>query len=218
MTSLEMLDECGRFPFVEEVRQFPKHFLRKVPNLLVRPFPGFGQREDRGELSCSQASGAGAVPVCTIGMVRSVPVAITVSGRRPTKVKMQSDSKQRGAFLEAVRCSRLQIISKGNDRIVFLGSRDPGFPKLTLRDSLCRQSPENDNFVVIDPVILDVKDPFCFEAFVEPLDYSATFDVIEHVSIRALSSLDLFGHKRLFEDFSIHNVLLSVLFWKNFTT
>src|SRR4051812_16888282 len=136
MTSLKMLDDDGRFPLGEEVRQLPKHLLREIPNLLVRPFPCFGQRKDRGELSCGQASAAGAVGFCAVGMVRSVSVAITISGRTLTKVKMQSDSKQRGALLQAVRCSRLQIISKGDNRIVLFSSGDPGFPKLTLRDSL----------------------------------------------------------------------------------
>jgi hypothetical protein len=131
---------------------------------------------------------------------------------------MQSDPKQRGAFLQAVCRGGLQIISNGNDRIVFLSSRNPGFPELTLRDSLRRQFAENDNFFVVNPVILDLEDPFRFEAFVEPLDYGATFDIIEHVSIRALPSLDLFGHKWFFEDFSIHKTLPSVLFWKNLTT
>lgn len=207
-----MLDDCGRFPLVEEVRQFPKHFLREVPNLLVRPFPCFRQREDRGKLSRGQASGAGPVPFRTIGMVRTVSIAVPVSigmpipvcGRRLAKVKMQSDSEQRGALFEAVRRCGLQIISKRNDRIVLLGSRDPGFPKLTLRDSLRRQLAENDNFFVVNPVILDVEDPLRIEAFVEPLNYGATFYVIEHVSIRALSSLDLCRHERFFEDFSIH--------------
>jgi hypothetical protein len=213
-----MLDDRGSFPLGEKVRHFPKHFLREVPNLLVRPFPRFGQGEDRGELSCGQASGAGSVPFRAIGMMRTIPVAITVSGRRLTKVKMQSNAKQRRALLEAIRRGGLQIITKGNDRIVFLGSSDPGFPKLTFRDSLRRQFAENDNFVVVNSVILNVEDPLRIEAFVESLNYGATFDVIEHVSIRALPSLDLFGHKWFFEDFSIHKTLLSVLFWKNLTT
>jgi hypothetical protein len=213
-----MLDDRGSFPLGEEVGHFPKHFLREVPNLLVRPFPRFGQGEDRGELSCGQASGAGSVPFRAIGMMRTIPVAIPVSGRRLTKVKMQSNAKQRRALLEAIRRGGLQIISKGNDRIVFPGSSNPGFPKLTLRDSLSRQLAENDNFVVVNSVILDVKNPLCIEAFVKPLNYGATFDVIEHISICALSSLDLFGHKRLFENFSIHKTLPSVLFWKNLTT
>ena len=221
-----MLDDCGRFPLAEKVRQFPKHLLREVPNLLVRPFPCFGQREDGGKLSCGQASGAGTVRFRSIGVMRSVPIAITVSigmpvpfsGRRLTKIKMQSDSEQRGALFEAVRCGGLQIIPKGNDRIVFLGSRDPGLSKLTLRNSLCRQLAENDNFFVVNPVILDFEDPLRLETFVEPLNYGTTFDVIEHVSICALSSLNLLGHKRFFESFSVHKVLLSVLFWKILTT
>jgi hypothetical protein len=44
-------------------------------------------------------------------------------------------------------------------------------------------------------VFLDLEDPLCIEAFVEPLNHGAAFDVIQHVSIRdanGLSSISRF--------------------------
>ena len=139
-----------------------------------------------------------------ISIPDTVRVAIPVAGLRHVEIQVQPDAEQSRALLDAVRCGCLQIVSEGDDRIVFLGSGDPRFSKLTLRHSLCRQSGEHDDLVVVNAVFLDVEDPLRIEAFVEPLNDGATFDVIEHVSIRALPSLDLLRRKRSFEYFSIH--------------
>jgi len=47
VASLQMLDDCGGLGLVQEVRKLGKHLLREVSNLLVRPSPRLGQREDR---------------------------------------------------------------------------------------------------------------------------------------------------------------------------
>src|SRR5207249_4247743 len=142
---------------------------------------------------------------------RRVAVAISIgvtvpagADLRSVKVQMQSDAEQRGALLQAVGRGGLQIVSKRNDRVVLLPSRDPGLSKLALCDSLRGQLAENHDFIVVNMVFLDLEDPLCIEAFVEPLNHGATFDVIEHVSIRAMPLLDLIGRKRSLQYFSIH--------------
>src|SRR5215813_3225373 len=131
-------------------------------------------------------------------------MAVSIRGSRCVEIQMQSDTKERRAFLEAVRRSSFEIVSEGDDRIVLLRSSDARFSKLTLGYSLCGQFPENDNLVVINAMFLDLEDPFGIKTLVEPLDHGATFDVIEHVSIRALPSLDLLRRERFFKQVSIH--------------
>ena len=63
---------------------------------------------------------------------------------------------------------------------------------------------EHDDFIVVNPVFLNLEDPLRVETFVEPLDHGATFNVVEHISIHALPSLDLLRRKRFFEQVSIH--------------
>jgi hypothetical protein len=55
-------------------------------------------------------------------------------------------------------------------------------------------------------VFLDVEHPFGVKAFVEPLNHGTTFDVIEHVSIRAVPALDLLRRERSLKYFSIHKL------------
>src|SRR2546426_3339148 len=141
----------------------------------------------------------------------AITLPVQVDGLRRVEVQMQSDSEQRGALLQAVRCRGFQIISQRDDRIVFPGSRDPGLSKLTLGNTLRSQLAEYHDLVLVNPVFLDLEYPFGLEAFIEPLDDGTTFDVIEHVSIRALPSLDLLRRKRSFKYFSIHTRLLSML-------
>jgi DNA polymerase III delta prime subunit len=120
----------------------------------------------------------------------SIPKIGTVAARTIPFVVLTSNEERR--------------IGERNDRAVLLGSRDSGLSKLTLRNSLCGQLAEHDDFIVEDAVFLDLEDPLCIEAFVKPLDHGAPFDVIEHVSIRALPALDLVRRKRLLKYFSIH--------------
>src|SRR5215475_713381 len=131
-------------------------------------------------------------------------VAASVGCTRCVEIQMQSDAKERRAFLQAVRRSGFEIVSEGDDRIVLLRSGDARFSELTLRYSLCGQFAENDTLVVINAMFLDLEDPFGIKTLVEPLDHGATFDVIEHVSIRALPSLDLLWRERFFKQVSIH--------------
>src|SRR5436309_15833303 len=121
-----MLDDRRRFPLVEKVRNLPKHFLREVTHLLVRPSSRIGEREDRRELFRSEAAGVETIWFRAVGTVlaSSIPdtvrVAIPVAGLRHVEVQVQSDSEQSRALLDAVRCGCLQIVSEGVDRIVFL--------------------------------------------------------------------------------------------------
>ena len=75
---------------------------------------------------------------------------------------------------------------------------------MALRDSLRCQFPKYNHFIVINAVFLDLKDPLRLEAFVESLNHGTTFDVVEHISIRALPSLDLLRREWSFEYLSIH--------------
>src|SRR5262245_9853006 len=131
-------------------------------------------------------------------------MAVSIRGSRCVEIQMQSDTKERRAFLQAVRRTGFEIVSEGDDRIVLLRPSDARFSKLTLRYSLCGQFSEYNNLVVINAMFLDLEDPFGIKTLVEPLNHGATFDVIEHVSIRALPSLDLLRRKRFFKQVSIH--------------
>jgi hypothetical protein len=58
---------------------------------------------------------------------------------------------------------------------------------------------ENNDFVVVRSVLLDLEDPFRVEALVQSLNNGTTFDVVEHFSIRAVPLLDLLWRERSFE-------------------
>ena len=150
----------------------------------------------------------------------SIVLNLSVARLRRIEIQMQPDSEERGALFQAVRSGCFQIISNRDDRIILPGSRDPGFPKLTLRHSLCSQFSENNDFIVVNPVFLNLEDPLRIETFVEPLNHGATFDVVEQISIHALPSLDLLRRKRFFEQVSIHVfsflIEMSVLLWRTY--
>jgi hypothetical protein len=215
VASLQVLYNRRRFPLRQEVRQFRKHFLREIPDLFVGPSLCLGEGEDRRHLFSGQAAGGGAVTFTTCGigvaigmsvagaiaMDRTVSVYVSVAN---VEVQVQSDAEQCGSFLQAVRGRGFQIVSERDHRVVLLCSGDSRLSKLALRDSLRRQLSEHDDFIVEDAVFLDLEDPLCVEAFVEPLNYGATFDVVEHISVRTLPSLDLLRRKWSFEYLSIH--------------
>src|SRR2546426_7947769 len=128
VASLQMLDYRRCLRLVKEIWKLRKHLLREVTNLLVRPSPRFSQREDRGELFRGQtARGRGvhlrafAVGVSIHGMAVAISIGVTVpagADLRNIEVQMQPDAEQRGTLLQAVGRGGLQIVSKGNDRVL----------------------------------------------------------------------------------------------------
>jgi hypothetical protein len=79
VTSLQVLDHRRRLPLVQKGRQLSKHFLGEITDLLVPPFLGLGEREDRRQLFRRQAAGVYARSVRISGMMLSVTLAGRIS-------------------------------------------------------------------------------------------------------------------------------------------